>query len=100
MTFWGVVLIIIGLLLLGLGIVAMVDIFAPKTPMESYGFKETSGWTKFFWGLVLVIGGFAVVGLGASKTSSSKQAQFFAWEKTVERGDGSTTATAAYTQMP
>lgn len=71
MTFWGVILFIIGLLLLGLSIAMMFSIFKPATPAEAFQFKltgeQTSGWTKFFWSLVLLVGAVAAMGLGLSK---------------------------------
>lgn len=98
MTFWGVILFIIGLLLLGLSIAMMFSIFKPATPAEAFKFKltgeQTSGWTKFFWGLVLLVGAVAAMGLGLSKGApKDSQLQQLSWDHVYETPTGTERST-------
>ena len=78
--FWGTVLIIIGILLLGFAIFAMIDI--ASHPLVFPGDSWTSGWRGLFWSIIIAIGGLAAIGFGASSFApkDSTVSKFFSWD--------------------
>lgn len=82
MSFWGVILTFVGLVLLGLGFVAAVDFFAaPKQ------FDQTKTWRDLLYALLLGVGGVALTTYGVGRLfPKSDFARAVAWETPTERG--------------